>query len=326
MIDTGSKGDAAGGGLSKNPTEAHWLAYVEVDDVKKTIEKGPQGRRAGSWMEFHDIGEMARLVSSSIPPAPASACGRSPKKAPKKKAAKKAAPKKAAKKRLRLARTVLPRGAWSAPSTPTDSSTASLSSSAATSKESVARRHPGDPEGAGRGTARRRGPVACPRISAGARVDLESAAHLGRVTLDGLDDRVAKHEGIEIGFAHEHARACFVRSVSSCPRRAASTLERVLDPDVARLLHASDAPEPEAPPHAPRTGRRTLSEGNLKATPSHRGGRRRIRATPLGSAPRAQSARRHQAVLRATGFTQELLGESLAAGHPSTRPISEGRK
>jgi len=98
MIDTGSKGDAAGGGLSKNPTEAHWLAYVEDDDVKKTIEKA---RKAGAriMMEFHDIGEMGTIGIFLDPSGARIGVWAKSKKAPKKKAAKKAAPKKAAKKR-----------------------------------------------------------------------------------------------------------------------------------------------------------------------------------------------------------------------------------
>jgi len=153
---------------------------------------------------------------------------------------------------------------------------------------------------------------------------LESAAHLGRVTLDGLDDRVAKHEGIEIGFAHEHAQSVFRALGELLPEESRLHLERVLDPDVARLLHASDAPEPEAPPHAPRTGRRTLSEGNLKAT--HPIAEAAVESGQRHSVAREPNPHADTKLSSSHGLTQELLGESLAAGHPSTRPISEGRK
>jgi len=98
MIDAGTKGVGAGGGLAKAPTEAHWLAYVEVDDVKKTIEKA---RKAGAriMMEFHDIGDMGTIGIFLDPSGARIGVWAKHKTAPKKKAAKKAAPKKAAPKK-----------------------------------------------------------------------------------------------------------------------------------------------------------------------------------------------------------------------------------
>lgn len=101
MIDTGAKGAAAGGGMAKKPmpeASTQWLPYVEVDDVKKTIEKA---RKAGAriMLEFHDIGEMGTIGVFIDPSGASIGVWAMPKKAaPKKKAAKKAAPKKAAKK------------------------------------------------------------------------------------------------------------------------------------------------------------------------------------------------------------------------------------
>jgi uncharacterized protein (DUF2267 family) len=153
---------------------------------------------------------------------------------------------------------------------------------------------------------------------------LESAAHLGRLTPDGLVARVAKHEGVALGFAHEHAQSVFRALGELLPEESRVHLERVLAPEVARLFHASDAAEPEAPPHAPRTGRRTLSEGSLEAT--HPIAEAAVEAGQRNSVARASNPHAETKLSSSHGLTQEELGESLATGHPSTRPISEGRK
>lgn len=153
---------------------------------------------------------------------------------------------------------------------------------------------------------------------------LQSAAHLGRLTPDGLDARVAKHEGVELGFGREHAQSVFRALGELLPEESRLHLERVLEPDVARLLHGSDAPEPEAPPHAPRTERRTLSEGSFKAT--HPIAEAALDSRQRHSIAREPNPHADTKLSSSHGLTQEELGESLATGHPSTRPISEGRK
>jgi len=99
-------GKGAGGGMMKKPMPdepAAWLPYVEVADVKKTIEKA---REAGAnvVLPYQSIGDMGAIGVFMDPAGAAIGVWELAKKAaaPKKAAAKKAAKKtakKAAKKK-----------------------------------------------------------------------------------------------------------------------------------------------------------------------------------------------------------------------------------
>jgi len=98
MIDTGSK--VGGAGLQKKPmpeAPSSWLAYVEVDDVRKTIG---QARDAGAQvvLEYQPIPEMGAFGIFTDPAGAMLGLWEraKPVKKPKKKPAKKA--KKAKKK------------------------------------------------------------------------------------------------------------------------------------------------------------------------------------------------------------------------------------
>ena len=107
MIDVGT---GTGGGIMKKPmpeAPSQWLPYVQVDSVKKSVEKA---KKLGGTaiLEYQAIGEMGAIGVIADPGGAAiglwemgkgAASAAAPKKAAKKapKAAKKA-PKKAAKK------------------------------------------------------------------------------------------------------------------------------------------------------------------------------------------------------------------------------------
>jgi predicted enzyme related to lactoylglutathione lyase len=94
-------GEGTGGGMQKRPradVPTSWLAYVAVDDVKKTLAKA---RSAGAeiTLDYHPIGDMGAIGVFADPSGATLGVWEMSKKAPKdeaKKAAKKA--KKAAKK------------------------------------------------------------------------------------------------------------------------------------------------------------------------------------------------------------------------------------
>ena len=101
MIGVGK--DGVGGGMQKKPMEEapnHWLHYVEVADVKKTLAKA---KAAGAQIvvDFMPIGETMGAIGIFMDPAGAAlGVWQKGKPAPKKAAAKpaKKAAKKAAKK------------------------------------------------------------------------------------------------------------------------------------------------------------------------------------------------------------------------------------
>jgi len=99
-------GDGTGGGIMKKPmpeAPSQWLPYVQVDSVKKSVDKAKK-LGAGVLLEYQSIGDMGAIGVITDPGGAAiglwemgkGAKAAAPKKAPKK-AAKKA-PKKAAKK------------------------------------------------------------------------------------------------------------------------------------------------------------------------------------------------------------------------------------
>jgi len=103
MIDVGT---GTGGGIMKKPmpeAPSQWLPYVQVDSVKKSVDKAKK-LGAGVLLEYQSIGDMGAIGVITDPGGAAiglwemgkGAKAAAPKKAPKK-AAKKA-PKKAAKK------------------------------------------------------------------------------------------------------------------------------------------------------------------------------------------------------------------------------------
>jgi predicted enzyme related to lactoylglutathione lyase len=94
-------GEGTGGGMQKRPradVPTSWLAYVAVDDVKKTLAKA-KSAGAEITLEYHPIGDMGAIGVFTDPSGATLGVWEAGKKAPKdeaKKAAKKA--KKAAKK------------------------------------------------------------------------------------------------------------------------------------------------------------------------------------------------------------------------------------
>ncbi|HKA86627.1 MAG TPA: VOC family protein [Haliangiales bacterium] len=95
MLDVGK---GVGGGMQKNPMPAgpnHWLAYVEVADVKKTVAKA---RAAGAnvFVDYKDIPGMGALGIFSDPSGAVLGVWQPAPKPPRK-----AAPKAAAKKKKR---------------------------------------------------------------------------------------------------------------------------------------------------------------------------------------------------------------------------------
>ncbi len=102
MIDVGK---GVGGGMQKKPmpdAPSSWLAYVEVDDVKKTMAKA---KKAGAqilldYMAIGDSGEIGIFAD----PSGAALGVWAPQKKPKKAAAKKASAKKAAKPEKKAAK------------------------------------------------------------------------------------------------------------------------------------------------------------------------------------------------------------------------------
>lgn len=97
MIDVGK---GTGGGMWSNPQAGPgWVAYVEVDSVKKTIAKA---KKAGAqiFVEYQPIGEMGAIGVFADPNGAAlgvwETAKKPAKKTTKKSAAKKAAPKKKA--------------------------------------------------------------------------------------------------------------------------------------------------------------------------------------------------------------------------------------
>jgi uncharacterized protein (DUF2267 family) len=153
---------------------------------------------------------------------------------------------------------------------------------------------------------------------------LESAPHLGRLSADELSARVTLHEGVELGFAREHAQSVLRALGEVLPEETFTHLERTLAPEVAQLLRAPEIPESEPPPHAPRTARRTLSEGQMKA--QHPIAEAAVGSGQLHSVAHEPNPHDDTKLSSSRGLTQEALDESLATGHPSTRPISTGRK
>ncbi len=103
MIDVGK---GVGGGMMKKPmaeAPTSWLAYVEVADVKKTIEKA-LGAGANVVVPYQEIGDMGAIGVFIDPTGAGLGVWQKAKKpAPKKAAAKKAAPKKAAQKTTKKA-------------------------------------------------------------------------------------------------------------------------------------------------------------------------------------------------------------------------------
>ncbi len=102
MIDTGSK--TGGAGLQKKPmpeAPSSWLAYVEVDDVKKTIAKARDGG-AQVILEYQPIPEMGAFGIFTDPAGAMLGLWEraKPVKKPKPKS-KKSPAKKAAKKKKR---------------------------------------------------------------------------------------------------------------------------------------------------------------------------------------------------------------------------------
>ena len=92
LLDTGVKG-AAGGGMQKlqMPEQPKaWLPYVEVADVKKTVDKA---RKAGAHVlqDYMEIGDMGAIAIFADPTGAAIGVWGA---APKKKAAKKSAKKR----------------------------------------------------------------------------------------------------------------------------------------------------------------------------------------------------------------------------------------
>jgi predicted enzyme related to lactoylglutathione lyase len=103
MIDVGT---GTGGGIMKKPmpeAPSQWLPYVQVDSVKKTVDKAKK-LGAGVLLEYQAIGDMGAIGVITDPGGAAIGLwemGKGAKAAAPKKAAKKAAkkaPPKAAKK------------------------------------------------------------------------------------------------------------------------------------------------------------------------------------------------------------------------------------
>jgi len=105
-----SVGPGTGGGMQKLQTPGappHWLPYVEVADVKKTVAKAKK-LGATIMLEFMSLGDMGSIGVFSDPagaaigvwaPGPAAKAPPAKKAAAKKPAAKKAAAKKPAAKK-----------------------------------------------------------------------------------------------------------------------------------------------------------------------------------------------------------------------------------
>lgn len=91
MIDTGSKNSGAGMQLKMKDAPTQWLPYVQVDDVKKTLDKA---QKAGAKIVVETMPIPMGEIAVFIDPTGAALGIWAQAKKPAKKTAKKAAKKK----------------------------------------------------------------------------------------------------------------------------------------------------------------------------------------------------------------------------------------
>jgi uncharacterized protein (DUF2267 family) len=151
---------------------------------------------------------------------------------------------------------------------------------------------------------------------------LRRAAFTGGCDVSEFYDRVARREGVAIGFGVEHAQAVCRAVGEGISEEALVRLRKELTPDVSALF---DTPERDTvPEHVPHIAGHSLSEGRP-------GSRHPVSEAndPLAhthSVVRASNPHGDTKVSSAHGLTQEQLGETLAEGHPgSSRPIAKTR-
>jgi uncharacterized protein (DUF2267 family) len=147
--------------------------------------------------------------------------------------------------------------------------------------------------------------------------------------VDELFRRVARREGIDVGFAREHAEVVCQIVGESLSDEGLALLRRHLPPPIAELFAPREAVEPPEPaPHrtiarapAPRT---TLAEGREGSR--HPVSEARPERGHAHSVARSADPHGDTKLSSSRGTTQERMHETLAEGAPPgpKRPVSGG--
>ncbi len=144
-------------------------------------------------------------------------------------------------------------------------------------------------------------------------------AYAGDFDRDELYARVARHGGIERGFALEQTQIVCRALAEALPEAALTHLRKSLGPSIGSLL---DVPEPMAtlPRHASTTDS-TLASGRDGSR--HPLSESRFDRAQSGSVARSDNPHADTKLSSAHGTTEEQLHETLATGRPgAAHPIA----
>jgi uncharacterized protein (DUF2267 family) len=144
---------------------------------------------------------------------------------------------------------------------------------------------------------------------------LERCGYEGDFPLEQLYVRVARHEGVQLGFAVEHAKIVCRALGETLPGESLARLRREVGPAFAALF--------DRLPPIPTIPRSTSTAGSTLA--SGRDGSRhplsesRYDRAHTESVVRSADPHGHSKLSGAHGTTQEQVGETLATGHSGAR-------
>jgi uncharacterized protein (DUF2267 family) len=155
------------------------------------------------------------------------------------------------------------------------------------------------------------------------RLDASPAPARPADTLHDFYDRVASREGVEPGFAVEHAQ-CVCRAIGEqLDERARDRLARLVPDDLAELFAARESPHaPMRIAHHREHARATLSEGH--ASSSHPLSQSQPHTAHAESVARSDNPHADTKLSSSSGSTQQRERETLADHAPDGPRTSRG--
>ncbi|MDB4995548.1 MAG: hypothetical protein JWM74_2980 [Myxococcaceae bacterium] len=159
------------------------------------------------------------------------------------------------------------------------------------------------------------------------RTPRSTAGHVRSFAANELYARVARREGVTVGFAREHAQAVCTTVARALPEEIVEAVRRDLDPDLALLFEPLERERATPPPaHASKKAHgHTLASGAPGSR--HPIAEADVLAGHADSVARSSEPHADTKLSSSPGLTQEREHHTLAAGKAgSTRPIAETKE